>query len=82
MAEVTLEVASGGASHRWAAPVWFCEPWHPAFGLLGLTGFFDHFEVTVAADGLLRPLHIAAAYYSTWICTKLVVPGRPTANRR
>jgi hypothetical protein len=29
--------------------VWFCDPWHPAFGLLGLTGFFDQFEVTVAA---------------------------------
>jgi hypothetical protein len=59
-AEVTLEVASGGSSHRWAAPVSFCEPWHPAFGLLGLTGFFDHFEVTVAAYEEwveLRPLH-------------------------
>lgn len=49
MAEVTLEVSSGPASHQWAAPVWFCEPWRPAFGLLGLTGFFDHFHVTVAA---------------------------------
>lgn len=48
-AEVTLEVSDGRSSHRWAAPVWFCEPWQPAFGLLGLTGFFDQFEVTVAA---------------------------------
>jgi hypothetical protein len=29
--------------------VWFCEPWRPAFGLLGLTGFFDHFVVAIAA---------------------------------
>jgi len=47
--EVVLEVSDGSSSHRWAAPVWFCEPWRPAFGLLGLTGFFDQFEVTVAA---------------------------------
>lgn len=36
-------------SYEWTAPVWFCEPWRPAFGLLGLTGFFDHFEVTIAS---------------------------------
>jgi hypothetical protein len=48
-AEVTLEVSGQGSSHRWSAEVWFCDPWHPAFGLLGLTGFFDQFEVTVAA---------------------------------
>lgn len=48
-ADVTLEVSDGRSSHRWGAPVWFCEPWQPAFGLLGLTGFFDQFEVTVAA---------------------------------
>jgi hypothetical protein len=29
--------------------VWFCEPWTPAFGLLGITGFFDQFHVTIAA---------------------------------
>jgi hypothetical protein len=29
--------------------VWFCEPWTAAFGLLGLTGFFDHFEVVIAS---------------------------------
>ncbi|MGC2373260.1 MAG: hypothetical protein WA484_05240 [Solirubrobacteraceae bacterium] len=49
VAEVALEVSDGRSSYQWAAPVWFCEPWRPAFGLLGLTGFFDHFEVTVAA---------------------------------
>jgi hypothetical protein len=48
-AEVALEVSDGNSSHQWVAPVWFCEPWRPAFGLLGLTGFFDQFEVTVAA---------------------------------
>jgi hypothetical protein len=49
MAEVVLEVSDGRSNHRWTAPVWFCEPWRPAFGLLGLTGFFDQFEITVAA---------------------------------
>jgi hypothetical protein len=49
LAEVSLEIADRTTSHRWEAPVWFCTPWRPAFGLLGLTGFFDHFVVTVAA---------------------------------
>ncbi len=49
MAEVSLEIREGSTSHRWEAPVWFCDPWRPAFGLLGLTGFFDHFLVTVCA---------------------------------
>ena len=49
MADVSLRVADEGDAHEWLAPVWFCEPWAPAFGLLGLTGFFDHFEVTIAA---------------------------------
>ena len=49
MAEVSLEIRGATATHRWDAPVWFCEQWRPAFGLLGLTGFFDHFAVTVAA---------------------------------
>jgi hypothetical protein len=41
------------ASHAWTVPVWFCDPWVPSFGHLGLTGFFDHFEVMIAsyADG-------------------------------
>ena len=49
MAEVTLEVDDGSQQHAWSTPVWFCEPWTPSFGLLGLTGFFDHFAVTIAA---------------------------------
>jgi hypothetical protein len=49
MAEVSLRVADEHDAHEWLAPVWFCEPWAPGFGLLGLTGFFDQFEVTIAA---------------------------------
>jgi hypothetical protein len=49
MAEVMLEVHGGSVHHAWSAPVWFCEPWTPSFGLLGLTAFFDHFKVTIAA---------------------------------
>jgi hypothetical protein len=49
MAEVSLQVADADEAYEWTAPVWFCEPWTPAFGLLGLTGFFDHFEVTIAS---------------------------------
>jgi hypothetical protein len=49
MAEVTLEVDDGSQQYAWSAPVWFCEPWAPSFGLLGLTGFFDHFTVTIAS---------------------------------
>jgi hypothetical protein len=49
MAEVGLLVADDSEAYEWSAPVWFCEPWTPAFGLVGLTGFFDQFEVTIAA---------------------------------
>lgn len=49
MAEVGLLLADRDEAYEWSAPVWFCEPWRPAFGLLGLTGFFDHFEVTIAS---------------------------------
>jgi hypothetical protein len=49
MADVTMRIADADDAHEWSAPVWFCDPWTPAFGLLGLTGFFDHFTVTVAA---------------------------------
>jgi hypothetical protein len=49
MAEVGLLVTDGRDSHEWTAPVWFCDPWLPAFGLLGLTGFFDQFVVTIAS---------------------------------
>jgi hypothetical protein len=49
MAEVQLSVGDGIESHTWSAEAWFCDPWMPAFGLLGLTGFFDRFVVTIAA---------------------------------
>ena len=49
MAEVNLVVGDKSESYSWTAPVWFCEPWAPSFGLLGLTGFFDQFEVTIAS---------------------------------
>ena len=49
MAEVSLHVGDQSDAHEWVAPVWFCEPWAPSFGLLGLTGFFDQFEVTIAS---------------------------------
>lgn len=49
MAEVGLQIADREGAYAWAAPVWFCSPWTPSFGLLGLTGFFDRFEVTIAA---------------------------------
>lgn len=49
MAEVDLLVADARERYEWVAPVWFCDPWIPAFGLLGLTGFFDQFEVTIAS---------------------------------
>lgn len=45
LAEVNLAVGD----YWWTAPAWFCDPWTPAFGLLGLTGFFDQFRVTLAA---------------------------------
>lgn len=49
MAEVVLRIADEDDAYEWTAPVWFCDPWYPGFGLLGLTGFFDHFEVTIAS---------------------------------
>ena len=49
MAEVSLRIADASDSYEWTAPAWFCEPWTPGFGLLGLTGFFDRFDVTIAA---------------------------------
>jgi hypothetical protein len=48
-AEVSLHIADADDAYEWTAPVWFCEPWTPAFGLLGLTGFFDHFVVAIAS---------------------------------
>ncbi len=49
MAEVSLEVGDDSDTFTWSAPVWFCDPWAPSFGLLGLTGFFDQFVVTIAS---------------------------------
>ena len=49
MAEVHLFVEDESNNYGWTAPVWFCQPWIPSFGLLGLTGFFDQFEVTIAS---------------------------------
>lgn len=49
MAEVSLRVSDEDEHYDWIAPVWFCDPWKPAFGLLGLTGFFDQFEVKIAS---------------------------------
>ena len=49
LAEVGMRIADAREFYEWSAPAWFCEPWTPAFGLLGLTGFFDHFEVTIAS---------------------------------
>lgn len=37
------------ASHRFEAPVWFCDPWPFGFGLLGQEGFFRLFRVTFRA---------------------------------
>jgi hypothetical protein len=33
----------------WEAPVWFCDPWPPAFHLLGQEGFFRWFDVRLRA---------------------------------
>lgn len=49
MAELSLRLADESDAHGWVAPVWFCEPWTLGFGLLGLTGLFDHFELTIAS---------------------------------
>lgn len=41
-------------AYTWEAPVSFCDPWHPPFGLLGQEGFFRWFDVRfrVAHDEL------------------------------
>jgi hypothetical protein len=57
MQRVALEIGDGSESHRWDAPVWFCEDWTPSFGLLGLTGFFDHFDVIISAYDERFELH-------------------------
>lgn len=49
MSAASLRVADAHQTYEWSAPVWFCEPWAPSFGLLGLSGFFDRFTVTIAS---------------------------------
>jgi hypothetical protein len=49
LAETSLTVADEHEEYSWLAPAWFCEPWTAAFGLLGVTGFFDQFRITIAA---------------------------------
>ncbi len=49
LSEASLTVTDGHEEYSWLAPVWFCDPWTPAFGLLRLTGFFDQFRVAIAA---------------------------------
>ena len=49
MADVRLRISDGSESYEWTTPVWFCAPWRPAFGLLGVTGFFDQFVVTISS---------------------------------
>ena len=41
----TLALRADGHTHRWDAPVSFCDPWPHPFGLLGHLGFFDTFDV-------------------------------------
>ncbi len=47
-ARVTLALSLDGALVTWEAPVWFCENWPQAFGLLGLRGFLDMFDLTLS----------------------------------
>lgn len=49
-----MEISDGTDSHRRESAVWFCDPWPPALGLLGLTGYFHHFEVQLASSGQRR----------------------------
>ena len=42
-----LSVELDGVPVAWTAPVSFCDPWPHPFGLLGLAGFFDAFDVLV-----------------------------------
>jgi hypothetical protein len=37
---------------EWETTVWFCDPWPRSFGILGLQGFLECFDVHLrAADG-------------------------------
>ena len=46
---MSLQVTRENDTNERSPPVRFGDPWTPAFGLLGLTGFFDHFQITIAA---------------------------------
>lgn len=48
-ARVTLTLKSQDEEYAWDAPVWFCEPWPFSFQLVGLEGFFHHFDVHLSA---------------------------------
>lgn len=51
-ANVPLTITVDGEAITWEAAVWFCEPWTPAFGLLGLVGFLDRFDLEISGfDG-------------------------------
>lgn len=45
----TTTVALSVGSHRWEAPVAFCEPWPWDFQLLGQEGFLRFFRVMIDA---------------------------------
>lgn len=49
MTRVNLTIREDTDSYTWDAPVWFCDPWPFDFGLAGLEGFFQHFQVTISA---------------------------------
>jgi hypothetical protein len=44
---VTLSVELDSGPVAWEAPVWFCDPWPHAFGLAGLRGFLDCFDINL-----------------------------------
>ena len=45
--EHRLHVEVGGEVVSWTVDVAFCDPWPHPFGLLGLAGFFDAFDVRI-----------------------------------
>lgn len=49
-ARVDLTVDLDGENVTWDAPVWFCEDWPQAFGLLGLRGFLDMFDLALSGQ--------------------------------
>ena len=70
MADVGLLVADDHESYEWNAPVWFCEPWRPAFGLLGQKSmpyglnrskFWEHSIATAVAGGVVARVRLPKA---------------------